>query len=230
MRIALLEFYDIVIFHDVDEILIADPLIYSSLADYITTNAQKLETWKILGGVGVEIFHDAINEVRYDPTLAVLRQRKNASFRLPGCKPAIYYSDEANTPHGTTIPFTLDVNLWLLHLKFLDQDIMLSRQPTRNAAVERGEVPNFTRWALDPTELDNELARFISRPLDVDESRMRKFLSQNMRNVDDGCWIVDRNPVAPHKVFKAVNGLQAEAGKSLNEFRFVIPERFKEIV
>jgi hypothetical protein len=229
-RVALREFYDIVILHDVDEVLLADPAKYTDLADYIAKNAQRVQMHDIMGGMGVEIFHDPNTEAAYDPAQPVLGQRRQAHFRLPECKPAIFQSDEPGRAHSTTIPFALDADLWLLHLKFLDRDRMFARQHQRHAAVQRGEVADWTRWGWAANEVDDKFHAFINRPTDPDDSRGRAFLARHFRTTPDGAAMVEKHPDGPGPWYQANAGLKGRGQDELHGVRFVIPDRYLGLV
>ncbi len=229
-RVALRQFYDVVIMHDVDEVLVADPAIHGSFAEFMAQSGTKLQAHSILGGIGVEIFHDPACEAAFDPTKPVLSQRGKAHFRLQECKPVIFQSDEPGRAHSTTIPFALDPELWLLHLKFLDRDLTLARQGLRRDAVERGEVADWTRWAWADKKVDNMLGVYLSRPMDPDDQRGLTFLASHMRRHEDGCLLVEERAEPPARLYQASAGSAAKAQKDLHDFRFSVPERFNMVV
>lgn len=229
-RVALREFYDVVIMHDVDEVLVADPAIHASFADFMAQSAAKLRVHGILGGIGVEIFHDPASEGAYDPAKPVLSQRSMAHFRLSQCKPVIFHSDAPGRAHSTSFPFALDPDLWLLHLKFLDRDLTVARQHLRHAAVQRGEVGDWTRWAWAADEVNERVRHYLSQPIDPDDQRGVTFLSDHMRRHDDGCLLVESRAETPAQLYQAQAGSAAKAQKELQNFRFCVPERFRKVV
>lgn len=222
LRIALRVFYDVVVFHDVDEVLVPHPDLGADLARYIATPGR-FQPHAVLGGIGVEVFHDPAAEAPYDPGRPVLAQRRNAQFRLPECKPALFASNVASTPHGTAEPFAIDPELWLMHLKFLDRDLLQARQQHRNAVVQKGEVPDWTRWGWAVSEVDGRLKDFGQRPLDPDAERGRRFLAEHFRSGAKGCFLIDRaKPQSPH-LYEADAGIPLPVQDTLHGVRFHLP-------
>lgn len=227
LRTALRVFYDVVVFHDVDEVLVVHPDRKHDLAAYIA-EPGRWQTHAVLGGIGVEVFHDPLHEAPYDPAIGVLDQRRNAHFRLPECKPALFASNTGSTPHGTLgQPFAIDPDLWLLHLKFLDRDLLYARQQHRVAVVQKGEVPDWTRWGWALSEVDARLQGFADRPLDPDDTRARRFLAAHFTAAADGGFVVDRAKDASPGQYEADAGLPIAVQDTLHNARFHLPTRFQ---
>lgn len=220
LRAALRVFYDIVILHDADEVMVVHPDRGGDLAAYVAAAPDHA----VLGGLGVEVFHDPATEPAFDPDLPVLAQRRHAHFRLPECKPVLFRSNVAATPHGTAEPFAIDPDLWLIHLKFLDRDLMRARQSHRLAVVGKGEVPDWTRWGWSLEEVDAQLAGFARRPLDPDDQRGRRFLAARFRAGNGGCSMVERAKARSPGQYEPDAGLSVEVQAALHDARFHLPQ------
>ncbi len=223
LRVALRVFYDVVVFHDVDEVLVVHPDHGQDLATYMAA-PTRWANHAVLGGIGVEVFHDPAGEAAFDPALGVLDQRRNAHFRLPECKPALFASNVGSTPHATLGEgFAIDPDLWLLHLKFLDRDLLQARQQHRIGVVQKGEVPDWTRWGWPVSEVDARLQGFADRPLDPDDSRGRRFLAAHFPRASDGCYLVNRAKQTTPGQYEADAALPDGVQDTLHGARFHLP-------
>lgn len=115
----LLAFYDVVIFSDVDELLIVDPLMKLGLRDYIARHAGAHTN-----AIGLNVVHNWFEEPPYTPTLGVLLQRGFASFDPAYCKQLIHREPAVWMPgfHATNRPVSSGVGLYLFHLRALDHE------------------------------------------------------------------------------------------------------------
>jgi len=127
---SLLRYYDVMIYIDCDEIIVADPSRYESLRAYL-----ELAQSKSIRPIGFDVFH-----VRHcEPALAVDRpifqQRRHCWFRSTLCKPAIAFKPVRWVPgfhHCSEMSF-IDTELYLFHLKQVDYEYALKRMElTRN--------------------------------------------------------------------------------------------------
>ncbi len=134
---SLLEFYDFVIHTDVDEILVADPKLYSSLSEYCQSCTHDVVT-----AVGYNVVHSG-EEPSLDAAGKVLEQRKWMYFLASMCKPAvtrrpIQWCGGFHRASGVEPRFD---DLHLFHLRFFDRDIGLRRlartrtQPRNNMEI-----------------------------------------------------------------------------------------------
>ena len=229
LRTSLRVFYDVVIMHDVDEILVSHPDTAKTVFQYINDTIARVRQHTIVGGIGVEIFQDLQTEGPIDRDRPILQQRRNAHFRLPEFKPVILCSDAPASPHGATVPFAIDPNLWLLHLKFIDRDSLCVRQQQRRGVVDRGEVPDWTRWGWLSTDVDQKLGEFLKRPLDADDSRGKTFLQKHFTRSSDGCYLVEKKQDRPPGQFDPAAGLTLSMRGELHDYRFILPPAFQAL-
>lgn len=125
----MLKHYDVVIFTDVDEFLVVDPLAKLGLADYIARH-----TGAHTNALGFDIIHNQFAEPTYAPELPVFAQRQFLRFSRAYCKQLIHREPVLWQPgfHHTGVPRTLGVGLYLFHLRSLDYELSRKRINNRN--------------------------------------------------------------------------------------------------
>lgn len=138
----LLEFYEYVIFTDIDEILYINNKRYSGLGDYI----QKLQH-RAVRCEGYELIHHRKKEKAFELKKPILTQRKYW-YRAPLYNKTLLTSEPLNWEigfhHITSGESIQDKDLLLIHLHKLDYD--MCRQKT----FERSKLP----WTK--TDLENQ--------------------------------------------------------------------------
>jgi len=158
-----LTFYDVVIFTDVDEFLVPDPEKYSGLVDYLAANPDP----DLIAPLGINVLHNPAVEPELNDTEPILRQRTFVKFAPGMCKPLIKRASVnwATAFHGANVPFTIDPDLLLIHLKYYDLPSMgevASHRHQVHLADERGN--KLSAWALDADELSNRVLRWVTVP------------------------------------------------------------------
>ena len=115
---GLLACHDFVIFVDVDEFLIPDPVKFGGLREFLAARRDR----PVIAPLALNLVHHVGVEGEIDPDRPVLEQRSFAKF-LPGmCKPAIKRVPAPWTAasHGIGRAFAVDPELFMLHLKLYD--------------------------------------------------------------------------------------------------------------
>ena len=114
---ALLEYYDAVLHTDVDEIVVADPARFASLADYAAS--MPADT---VNAIGLELIQVAETEAAIEPGRPILAQRGWVRFSSALCKPVLTRKPRAWAPgfHCADAPMVFDA-LTLFHLRYHDQ-------------------------------------------------------------------------------------------------------------
>ena len=129
----LLERYDAVVHVDVDELLLADPRRFASLADYA------LAAPDVVTAFGLELQHLPGEEAALDPGRPIGAQRRWVRFAAAMCKPALVRRPVRWSPgfHSSDAPLALDM-LYLVHLRYVDLRAALCRLAATRvmAAVE----------------------------------------------------------------------------------------------
>lgn len=125
----MLKHYDVVIFTDVDEMLVVDPLVKLGLVDYIAKHAGAHTN-----ALGFDILHNQFGEPAYRPELGVFQQRRYLEFALPYCKQLIHREPVLWMPgfHHSNKVRTFGVGLYLFHLRALDYELSRKRINNRN--------------------------------------------------------------------------------------------------
>lgn len=164
-RIAegLLSFYDAIIFTDVDEFLVPDPAKYDGLVDYIAANPDP----DVLAPLGMNVIHKADVEPDLDADLPTLQQRTYVKFAPGMCKPLIKRSTAnwSTAFHGSTVPFTIDPDLLLIHLKYYNLPSLAAVATHRHQMHEEEDRGNpLSAWALDADELTSRMRTWSTVP------------------------------------------------------------------
>ncbi len=142
---SLLRQYDAVIYTDVDELLVADPLHHSGLRGFAAAMAEPVVT-----AIGLDLQHIPDLEPALDVAQPVGAQREWVRFSASLCKPVLVRRAVEWAPgfHCCDAPMVLD-RLYLLHMRYADLDAGLRRlERTRSQAVvgpagfEHQRVPN----------------------------------------------------------------------------------------
>lgn len=121
---GLLQFWDVVIYSDADELLVADPRKYSNLVDYFS----KRDDVKHVTAIGLNLIHNIGAEDTLDLEHPITRQRSYAQFVSPMCKTLA--TREPITWgggfHSSTLPPKFD-DVYLFHLRSVDLPAAFSR-------------------------------------------------------------------------------------------------------
>jgi hypothetical protein len=121
---SLLEYFDVAIYTDCDELIVPDLAKYRDLADYL----EKM-TDNYVAPVGLNVQHILNQEGPLDLSRPVLRQRRFCTFAPSMCKPLISKVPIvwATGFHACDKPINMDPNLYLFHLKQMDYGIGFHR-------------------------------------------------------------------------------------------------------
>ena len=116
--------YETVIYVDVDEMLVVDPLLHASLADYAAT----LQADAVISAVGLDVVHDCREEPVLDWGRPVSLQRQWLRFSSAMCKPVLIRRpvDWAPGFHNIDAPPCFG-DLFLFHLRYADLTAGLAR-------------------------------------------------------------------------------------------------------
>ncbi len=129
---SLLQRYDAVIYTDVDELLVADPLYHGGLREFAAAMAEPVIT-----AIGLDLQHIMHREPPLDFSRPVGMQREWVRFSSALCKPVLVRRPVEWAPgfHCCDAPLVLD-RLYLLHMRYADLDAGLRRLArTRAQAV-----------------------------------------------------------------------------------------------
>lgn len=195
---SLLHEFDTVIYTDCDEIIVPDPTLYSSLADYVARMSGDY-----VSGVGLNIHHVISREPPLDLSQPVLNQRRYGCFVSAGCKMLISRTPINWLPgfHCSDKPPRIDSDLFIMHLKYMDYGIAMARQKINRetewseaslkedlGAHHRYDYDRFVREGfLDPVHTVTSAAL---EPFDFSE-KVRELLARTVRH--EGFYYIPMN-------------------------------------
>lgn len=155
---ALLEWYDAVIYVDIDEFLIPDPEQYASLKAFV----DEVKEGSTITAIGIDISHVPDIEPPLDLSAPILGQRRWTRFAFPMCKPLVTTVPIRWTPgfHSSDQDLHFD-RLFLFHLHNFDLPCGLSRLAiTRSMPWGDGPADHYQRWSDEKHE---EVRRAVGR-------------------------------------------------------------------
>lgn len=163
-----LGWYDAVVFTDVDEFLVPDPSKYAGLGDFLAARPDQA----VLAPLALNVVH-APGEAPLDPSRPVLEQRRFAKFVPLMCKPSIKRSQArwTNASHGIVVPFEVDPELFMLHLKFADRDNLRRSSDNRRAGVDADKRPGRSSWGGG----GDEMLEVLDQAVDTDLAAAPEF-------------------------------------------------------
>lgn len=118
--------YDIIIAHDIDEILIVDPDTGMSLSEYLSGKKNLVS----LSGLGLDVGQHTEHEKQIDPSIPFLEQRSFAHVSARYTKPVVAFrpltwGSGFHRVKGRN--FHIDPNLFLLHFGMVDHELCKKR-------------------------------------------------------------------------------------------------------
>ena len=120
---ALLSWYEAVIHVDIDEMLVADPDLHTSLAAYCAADRRPL-----ISAIGLDLLHRPDHERPLAPGLPVTGQRRWLRFSSAMCKPVLIRAPVEWAPGFHSVPAPPSFgSLYLFHLRYIDLDRGLLR-------------------------------------------------------------------------------------------------------
>lgn len=216
---TLLGRFDVVVLNDVDELIIADPARGTPLLEAL---GQAREVG-VITPFAVDVVHRYdICPNPLDQKLPVLQQRPHATVNYVYAKPCI-----TSTPvrwnlggHRSDHPkLHLDRRLFLFHLRFVDRDMLLARQATRNAIMQASEndqpIVAGSGWAKSTEDIDSDLRALQAHGLPVASD----FSFERQRGRMEAGWRKD------------AGSNEWRVGRVYNKLTtYIIPERFHDLL
>lgn len=155
---ALLRFYDVVIYTDCDEMLVADPREHVSLASFLA--ATEIE---VIAPTGVTVIHLPWIEPPIDLSAPILGQRRYVAFRAGMCKPSI-----ARVPLQWSVGFhscnrmpNYRADLYLFHLATMDVAVARDQwELTRTMAWSERSLSEGWGWHRRQSDDERMRARY----------------------------------------------------------------------
>ncbi|AHI25103.1 hypothetical protein BGC31_14850 [Komagataeibacter xylinus] len=122
---SLLSFFDVVIYVDCDEFLVARPDKFPSLRSYL----EQRRDHPVIRAVGIDVFQERMTMPPVDPSLPLLAQRSFGIITPWESKPLVSSLPVTWSPgfHECSRASYLDQDLWLFHMKNMDLEVSLTR-------------------------------------------------------------------------------------------------------
>ena len=198
---TLLQRFGVVVFNDVDEILLADPVHGGELLGHIA----RARDVGVISPFAIELLHRIdLEPAVLDPDRPILSQRRFGRINASYCKPCItarpinwsiggHYSDYPT--------LTLDPVLLLFHLRFVDHDMLRGRQASRQAMMQPGAAKGAevagAGWLKGAQDMTDFLQSFVDAgpPLENDFSfgwQRRRIIDSWHHDAEAGIWRHDR--------------------------------------
>ena len=142
---ALLRYYDWVLYTDVDELVLADPLYFRDLPNFCASVASAVS----ITAVGLDVQHVPAIETPLDPQRTIGAQRSWVRFTSAMCKPVLTRQPLRWSPgfHSSEHPLAF-AGLYLFHLHWADLALGLERlQKTRQMSWADDQFGHHQRVA-----------------------------------------------------------------------------------
>lgn len=193
--------FDVVVFNDVDEIVVADPDCGTSLLHLIA----RARDVGVISPFAIEVLHrvdlepDALHS-----RAPILSQRRFGRINASYCKPCITSRRLAYSVGGHYSDFPelhLDPNLFLFHLRFADHAMLMARQANRQGLMAAGESGAEgvagSGWSKGAAEMDHFLHSFVDAgpPIETDFSfgwQRAKITKSWVHDAENGIWRHDK--------------------------------------
>ena len=156
---GLLNWFDWVVSGDVDELLVPDPKISSTLADYVRRPLPEVVT-----AIGLNVAHRVDMEPEFDFAEAVTPQRRYVFSASSMCKPSLISRPISWAPgaHSANADVIFD-HLYLFHLRWFDLAYGLQRlQKTRTMPWARTDGGQHQR--VEDDRMTQTLRNFGNQP------------------------------------------------------------------
>ena len=193
--------FDVVVFNDVDEIIVADPAADLGLLDLIA----RAKDVGVITPFALEVVHRIdLEPLALHNRAPLLSQRRFARINASYCKPCIIARPVRYSLGGHYSGFPdlhLDAALLLFHLRFADQTMLAARQASRQTLIAAGsaggEEVAGAGWSKGADEMEQFLASFVDHgpPIDTDFSfgwQRKRFADSWALDATTGMWRHDK--------------------------------------
>jgi Glycosyl transferase family 2 len=157
--------YDYVVFVDADEFLVPDPARHTDLRSFLETRRDR----EVVAPLALNVVHVPSVEGPLRDGEPVLGQRRFAKFSPIMCKPSIKRVPASWrwASHGIAVPFEVDPELYMVHLKFADRDLLHQVAAHRKALVDADGRARGSSWSREADEIVAALDKVVAG-VDVD--------------------------------------------------------------
>ena len=156
---SLLQWYDYVIYSDVDEIIVADPNIAATITEFCRGHLPP-----VLNVIGLNVQHLVDQEPGIDLNRPILQQRPYVFFCSPMCKPLLISRKVVWSPGSHSADAPVEFNhLYAFHLRWFDLPEGLRRLArTRDMEWARLDAGGHAR--VEDDRLEQMFSAFASLP------------------------------------------------------------------
>ncbi len=192
--------FEVVVGGDVDELVVLDPQYGNDPINHVLTRT----TTNVISPFAIEIIHRVDLEQPLSIEHPVLSQRRYGRINFTYCKPCITRVpiNWSIGQHYADYPeLTLSDELFLFHLRFLDRDMLIQRQKSRNEIVSdpRGSTVSGVAgygWQKSYETMENFLISFVQKgpPEETDfrfEWQRRRLKKNWYFDEEKGFWFHD---------------------------------------
>ena len=160
---SLLSWYGRVLLSDVDEIMLPDPLVASTLSAYATQNLPE-----VVNAIGLNLVHRLDHEPDVDLSQPIIAQRPYAFACSPMCKPIMIARDVrwAGGSHSADAVVSF-ADLYAFHLRWFDRRIGFARMARSRAMAWANERSGGHARVTDAV-FDTQLRGFAHLPVTDD--------------------------------------------------------------
>ena len=152
--------YDYVVFVDADEFLVPDPTRYADLPTFLAHRSDR----DVVAPTALNVVHVPSVEGPLRAGEPVLGQRRYAVFAPIMCKPSIKRVPAGWrwASHGIEAPFEVDPELFMVHLKFADRDLLRRVAAHRKALVDADGRAKASSWSREADDIVGALDRAVA--------------------------------------------------------------------
>ena len=192
--------YTKVVTSDVDEILVLDPEVGDNIVDHL----EKLPNNRVFHVNPMEIVHRSDLEPDLDESAPILKQRQFFQTNKWYAKPSISSSRHLEWKmdgHCTFDDIKFLPEIYMFHLKWVDQKQMLRRAQIRHDLMRDGDGELFVKAGGGWTRTMEQWTEYFEilenkpitdEPCDYDQFR-RDILASSYKHEQFGYWVFPRN-------------------------------------
>jgi hypothetical protein len=196
----LLDYYDLVIYTDVDEIIVVDPILGLSLNEYLSA-----DNYEYKNVIGLNVIHRIEKEAQIDFDKPLFEQRKFIRFNLGYCKPLISKIpiNWAAGFHWSQHKPQYDINLFLFHLRAMDHTVAKERLKTLNT-VQFSANSLAKQHAFQFRLVEQDYLRLIFSTSEFEFENAQASLEFINQIIEHGSLIAGRVARIPKRFHKAI--------------------------
>ena len=207
----LLGFYDLVIYTDVDEIIVVDPGLGVSLREYLRAGHDQYSTL-----IGLNVLHRQEREAKIDFDKPLFEQRHFVQFAHDYCKTLVSKIPMRWSAgfHWSQSKPQYDINLFLFHLRAMDSGVSRERLKTLHT-VQFSTNSLEKRHSIQFRMAEQEYLRtFFPSEIEFENAHQNiEFVNQILQGKVVEGWVAR----IPERFYNAIELSNYSKGNNLNE-------------